>query len=64
MWVEPRLLAAQPGHWLGASDQAGLLGPTQPMLGGLDLAQKKKRKKRKESRLDWALGSAGPNYVY
>jgi len=48
-WVEPRVLAAQPG-------------PAQPMLAGLDPALKKKRKKRVGQL--WALGLAGPNHVY
>jgi len=45
-WVEPRVPAAQSGHWLGASDQAGLAGSSPAMLDGLDPAQKKKKKKR------------------
>jgi len=33
VWVEPRLLAAQPGHWLGASDQVGLAGSSPAHVG-------------------------------
>ena len=45
-----------------ASDQVGPARSSlaQPMLVGLDLAQKKKKRVVHV----WALGSAGPNYIY
>jgi len=48
VWVEPRLLAAQPGHWLGASDQVGLAGSSQPQ-------KKKKEKRERGSNLGFRL---------
>jgi len=41
----------------------GWLGPDQPMLVRLAPTQKKKKKEKREGQI-WALGSAGPNYVY
>jgi len=64
VWVEPRLLAAQPGHWLGANDQAGLAGSSPAHVGWARPSPKKKKRKKKRVGRIWALGSADPNYVY
>jgi len=48
VWVEPRLLAAQPGHWLGANDQAGLAGSSPAHVGWARPSPKKKKRKKKE----------------
>jgi len=58
------LLAAQLGHWLGANDQARLAGSNSAHVGWARPSHKKKKKKEKRVGRIWALGSAGPNYVY
>jgi len=46
-WVEPRLLAAQLGHWLGANNQAGLAGSSSAHVGWARPSHKKKKRKKK-----------------
>jgi len=58
-WVEPRVPTAQLGHWPRASDR---LGPAHVSWARPN--PKKRKKKEKRVGRIWALGPAGPNYIY
>jgi len=55
--------AAQPGHWLGASDLAGPAGSNPAVVGRARASPQKKNKEKRVGRI-WALGPVDPNYVY